>query len=34
MLQERLRAGSGQYIQEEQPAVVVAAVARLDTASR
>ncbi len=27
-------AGSGQYIQEEQPAVVVAAVARLDEASR
>ena len=27
-------AGSGQYIHEEQPAVVVAAVARLDEASR
>ena len=27
-------AGSGQYIQEEQPAAVVAAVARLDEAAR
>jgi hypothetical protein len=27
-------AGSGQYIQEEQPAVVVAAVTRLDEAAR
>ena len=27
-------AGSGQYIQEEQPAVVVAAVTRLDQAAR
>ncbi len=41
MLTSRLRdfradsvTGSGQYIQEEQPAAVLAAVARLDEASR
>ena len=41
MMQSKLRdfgadsvPGSGQYIQEEQPAVVLAAVARLDLASR